>query len=93
MDKLHHELWIVKVVNDLFGPAVAALLRPFGFTFPAGQDVIPDYLVMCAVILVMLSALGLFLRSRLSVENPGTLQVALEEVVGLFMTMLRNNIG
>jgi len=30
MEKLHHSLWIVQVVNDLFGPIVAALLRPSG---------------------------------------------------------------
>src|SRR5205814_7941689 len=30
MEKLEHELWIVQAVNALFGPIVAAALRPLG---------------------------------------------------------------
>jgi F-type H+-transporting ATPase subunit a len=93
MEKLEHPLWIVQLVNALLGPAVAAGLRPFGFTFKPGQDVIPDFIVMSLLILVGVSVLCIFIRSRLSVENPGVLQLALEEAVSFLNGMLDDFIG
>ena len=81
MEKLHHELWITHAVNVVFGPIAAAMLRAFGRDVPAGAQVIPDYLAMLIVIALALTALSLFVRSRLSVENPGSLQIALEDFV------------
>jgi hypothetical protein len=49
MQKLEHPLWIVQAVNALLGPPVAAALAPLGFHFEPGK-VIPDYLVMCLLI-------------------------------------------
>ena len=71
MEKLHHELWITHAVNVVFGPIAAAILRAFGRDVPAGAQVIPDYIAMLIVIAIALTALSLFVRSRLSVENPG----------------------
>jgi F-type H+-transporting ATPase subunit a len=93
MEKIEHSLWIVQLVNALFGPAVAAALRPFGFTFKPGQEVVPDFIVMSLLILVGMSILCLLIRSRLSVENPGTLQLALEEAVSFLNGMLDDFIG
>ena len=93
MEKLHHELWIVKIVNAIFGPVIAALLRPFGYQPAPGHAMIPDYLVMCALVVVVLAVIGLLLRSRLSVDNPGRLQVVLEDIVGFFLNLLKTNIG
>jgi F-type H+-transporting ATPase subunit a len=93
MEQLHHELWIVTTVNALLGPIVAAMLAPFGYEFAPGHDVIPDYLVMCGVVAVVLALLALLVRSRLSVDNPGRLQVVMEEIVGAFVDMLKTNIG
>ena len=59
MEKLEHELWIVQAVNAAFGPLVRAMLRALGRT-PVAGDVIPDYLVMCAVIVVAGAALFVF---------------------------------
>ena len=75
MEKLEHPLWIVHLVNALFGPLVAAALRPLGIVFQPGQEVIPDFIVMSLLILVGVSVLCLLIRSRLSVENPGKLQI------------------
>ena len=50
MEKLEHELWIVQAVNAAFGPMAAALLRALGRPVPAHGDIIPDYLVMSALI-------------------------------------------
>jgi F-type H+-transporting ATPase subunit a len=93
MDKLHHELAIVQWVNALLGPWVAAALRPLGVEFPAGRHVIPDFLVMAGLIVVFLTILALVLRSRLSVENPGKLQILLEDGVAGLRGMLEENVG
>src|SRR2546429_155367 len=71
MEKLEHELWIVQAVNAALGPLVAAALRPLGFVFPAGAKVIPDYVVMAALVVVAWTILCLIARPGLSVEQPG----------------------
>ena len=48
---------------------------------------------MSLLILVVVSALCLFIRSRLSVENPGKLQLALEEAVSFLYGMVDDFIG
>jgi F-type H+-transporting ATPase subunit a len=93
MEKFHHELWITHAVNAVFGPIAAAILRLFGRDVPAGAQVIPDYIAMLMVIALALTALSLLVRSRLSVENPGSLQVALEDFVSGFQNLLRDFIG
>jgi len=93
MEKLEHTLWIVQAVNALLGPLVASLLAPLGITFKPGADVVPNYIVMALLILVVVSALCLFVRTRLSVDNPGRLQIVLEMLVGGVQGMLDQNIG
>lgn len=93
MDKLHHELLIVQWVNAIFGPAVAALLRPLGITFEPGQNVVPDFIVMSVLIVAFMAAVALFLRSRLRVEDPGALQILLEDLVGGLRGMMVDYIG
>ena len=88
----HHELWIVTLTNKLLGPAVAAALASLGYKIDPAHA-IPDYLVMCGIIVVLLTALCLFVRSRLSVENPGTLQILLEDVVGGLIGILTEYMG
>jgi len=93
MEKLHHELWITHAVNAVFGPIAAMILRAFGRDVPAGAQVIPDYIAMLIVIAIALTALSLFVRSRLSVEHPGTLQVALEDAITAFQGLLADFVG
>jgi F-type H+-transporting ATPase subunit a len=93
MEKLEHPLLIVSAVNALLGPLVRAALEPLGFHFPAGHDVIPNYLVMVMLIVVTLTAVSLFIRSRLSVENPGKLQIVFEDVVRAIVGLLEEWIG
>ena len=93
MEKLEHALWIVQAVNAAFGPLVAAALRPFGFTFPPGAKVIPDYLVMAALIVVAWTVLCLVARRSLSVENPGRLQILLEDGITAVRGMLHDYVG
>jgi F-type H+-transporting ATPase subunit a len=89
---MHHEFWIVTTFNKIFGPAVAAALAPLGYHLDPAHAV-PDYLVMTLVIVLGLTALCLLVRPRLSVENPGTLQILLEDAVGFVLGVLREYIG
>jgi F-type H+-transporting ATPase subunit a len=92
MEKLEHELWIVQAVNAAFGPLVQAMLRAMGRKVPAG-DVIPDYLAMTLVIVVFWMIVGLIVRRSLSVENPGKLQILLEDVIAAGQGMLHDYVG
>ena len=93
MEKLHHELWLVQAVNALLGPLAAAALRPFGFTIADPHKVIPDYLVMCGLILVALTILSLAIRARLSVEYPGTMQILAEDALAFLNGLLHDFVG
>jgi F-type H+-transporting ATPase subunit a len=91
MEKLHHPLWITHAVNAVFGPIAAAILRALGKDVPA--EPIPDYLAMLIVITLALTVACLLVRSRLSVENPGGLQIAIEDFVAGFQNLLKDFIG
>lgn len=78
MEALEHPSPLVDAVN--------ALLGPFGLH-------IPDYLVFCGLIVLIVLAVGLFIRSRLSVDNPGKLQILLEDLTGFVVTQLDDTIG
>jgi F-type H+-transporting ATPase subunit a len=92
MEKLEHPLWIVQAVNAVFGPMVAAFVRALGFE-PLAPDVIPNYLVMAAIIVVFWTAIALIVRSQLSVDNPGRLQILIEDGIGAVQSMLNDYVG
>ena len=93
MEKLHHPLWIVQLVNAALGGPVAAALRALGFHVSTEHDIIPDYLVMAGLIVLIMTVVGLVLRSRLSVDNPGALQILIEDAVGALGGLLDEYIG
>lgn len=93
MDALHHELLIVRLVNAALGPAIAAALRPLGVEFAPGEAVIPDYLVIAGLIVAAVTVGCLIVRSRLSVENPGPVQILLEDGVSAIHSVLSEWIG
>jgi F-type H+-transporting ATPase subunit a len=92
MDKLHHELWVTHAVNAVFGPIAAAFLRAIGRPV-TGAAVIPDYLAMLVLIALATAVFCLVVRPRLSVENPGPVQVLLEDLVAFFHGMLDDLVG
>ena len=71
---------------SLFAALVNALLAPLGIHAP-------DHLVFSALICLIVLVLGLAIRSKLSVENPGKLQIVLEDVVSFFVSQLESNMG
>ena len=93
MEKLEHELWIVQAVNAALGPMVAALLRALGRPVEPGAEVIPDYLVMAALVIIAWTVLCLVLRRRLSVESPGKLQIVIEDGVAAIQGMMHDYVG
>jgi len=93
MEALHHELLIVQIVNWLLGPLVAAALKPLGFVWAPGEHVIPDYLVIAGLIVLAATIGCLLIRSRLSVDNPGKVQILLEDGVGAVQSLLEEWIG
>jgi len=54
---------------------------------------VPDHVVMAIFVALLLTAFALWFRGRISVENPGKLQLALESVVSGLMGMLEENVG
>jgi len=66
--------------------AVNALLGPLGLH-------VPDYLVFCALIALIVGVVGLMVRSKLSVDNPGKLQIFLEDITTFIVAQLENAIG
>jgi F-type H+-transporting ATPase subunit a len=94
MQKLEHPLWIVEAVNAVLGPPVKAALEALGFHIRAEHgQVIPNYLVMVMLIVGGLTVLSLIIRSRLSVENPGKVQILLEDGLSAIVGMLEEWIG
>jgi F-type H+-transporting ATPase subunit a len=93
METLHHELWIVSAINAVFGPVAAAILHALGREVPTHGDIIPDYLAIIIFLTLLLTAFSLFVRSRLSVEHPGKLQIVLEDAVTGLLGILDDIVG
>ena len=93
MEKLEHPLWIVQAANAVFGPMVNALLGLFGVHLEDPANPIPNYLVMVYLIVFALIALAFVLRSRLSVDNPGKLQIVFEDAVEALGGLLDDMVG
>jgi F-type H+-transporting ATPase subunit a len=54
---------------------------------------VPNYLVFCALIVLIVLAVGLFIRAKLSVDNPGKFQIVLEDITTFVLAQLENIIG
>jgi F-type H+-transporting ATPase subunit a len=93
MEKLEHELWIVQAVNAAFGPMVRAMLHAIGIDVPDTGDVIKNYLVMSGLIVLLWTIVCLLVRRGLSVENPGKLQMLVEDGVTAVQGMLHDYVG
>jgi F-type H+-transporting ATPase subunit a len=89
MEKISHSLLIVELVNRLAAWIAASL----GIPVENPAAIVPDYLVMCMVIVAVVLGLGLFVRSRLSVEKPGRTQIVLEDLISYVIGMLKEDIG
>jgi F-type H+-transporting ATPase subunit a len=84
--------------NHVFGPTVLRFLHALNIQPKDFEEPIPEYVVMCLIVLVICTILALILRSRLSVERPG----AMQQVAELLLTnpmgfgikdLLEENVG
>ena len=78
MEALEHPSPLVEAIN--------ALLGPMGLH-------VPDYLVFCALIVLIVLTVGLIIRSKLSVDNPSRLQIVLEDITTFIVAQLDAAIG
>ena len=88
-----HPLLIVDAVNAALGPVVRAAGEAVGYQFEHPDAPIPNYMVMVGLITVIITATGLLIRSRLSVEHPGKLQILFEDAVRTVTGLLEEWIG
>ena len=95
MEKFEHQLAIVHWFNVLLGPLAQALHTAFGhpLTPDAHGNVIPPFMVMVILIVLAFTVLGIVVRSRISVENPGKLQVVFEDLIASIAAMMREWLG
>jgi len=80
----HPKYLIVEWVNA----ALAPVLELFGLHASPDHPLIPDYMVMTGLIVLAVTVMALLLRSRLSVENPGRLQIVMEDAVTAMANIL-----
>jgi F-type H+-transporting ATPase subunit a len=66
--------------------AVNALLAPLGIHAP-------NYLVFCALVPLIVLVVGLLVRTKLSVDNPGRFQIVLEDITTFIVEQLDAAIG
>jgi F-type H+-transporting ATPase subunit a len=78
VEALEHPSPLVQFVNALLAPLHVHA---------------PDHIVFSALICLIVLGLGLAIRSKLSVDNPGRLQIVLEDVVGFFVSVLEGYMG
>ncbi len=78
---MEHELWFTAILNKLAAGVVTPLLVKVGFSPADPAHPIPNYIAMEVLVIVLILAGALALRGRLSVENPGKFQHAMEVVV------------
>ena len=81
---------IVKWVNDVLGGPIASLLH---LHVAPNEMVIPTHVVMETIVLLGIIVFFSILRSRFSVERPGSLQQAFELFVEFLNEQLESNIG
>lgn len=90
---LEHPLLIVDAVNAALGPVVLAAGEAVGYEFHEPHAPIPNYMVMIGLITIVITTIGLMIRSRLSVDNPGKFQIIVEDGVKAVRGLLEEWIG
>jgi len=87
------ELWFTAILNKLLGAPVASLLSALHHPAADAAHPIPDYIAMEILVALIIVAGALLLRRRLSVENPGKFQQAMETIVEFVRDMNEEIIG
>jgi F-type H+-transporting ATPase subunit a len=76
-----HVSWITQILNHYLGSVALALLNALHIQ-PEHPDMpIPEHVAMGLIVLVLATILAVLLKSRLSVERPGSLQQVAEMLI------------
>lgn len=87
---MHESSEIADFLNEhIFDP----MARAMGRSLAAGQHAVPDHIVMILLIAIALILFALWVRGKLSVENPTRIQHLLEVVVEAIQGLMREVIG
>lgn len=74
----HHVTWFTHFLNHYLGSHVTAFLNAIGIHPHDPANPIPEQVAMSLVVFILMAILVLFLKRRLSVDNPGGLQQVFE---------------
>lgn len=77
----HHPTWIGDLVNRLFGGLVLSLLDALGVQPHDPARPLPDSFATELLIVLLCVVFFLWFRARLSVDNPGSLQLCFEQLL------------
>ncbi len=91
-------LWVTKVVNALLGKPALVLLSALHVTPDNPAHPIPNHIAMELLVFVVSVIFFLWLRARLSVDNPGATQQCMEALLHNSMNLgvsdlLENSVG
>jgi F-type H+-transporting ATPase subunit a len=90
---MDHQLWFTAILNNLLGGVVTPLLVKIGEAPSDPAHPIPNYVAMEVFVIFLIVAGVIFLRRRLSVENPGKFQHVMEVFVQFVQDMCEEIIG
>jgi len=87
---MHESSGVADFLNEhIFDP----MARAMGNSLPAGHHAVPDHIVMILLIAIALITFAIWVRGKLSVENPTRIQHLLEVVVEAIRGLMREVIG
>jgi F-type H+-transporting ATPase subunit a len=87
------EIWLTRQFNDHFAGVGNSILGLFHITAENGARPWANFIVMQIVVALLIVVVFTILRSRLSVEKPGTLQHLMEVLYGFLRDTSVENIG
>jgi F-type H+-transporting ATPase subunit a len=87
---MHEQSVVGAFLNGVFFDPLAGLL---GFQLAEGHHAVPDHIVMILVIACGLIGFSLWLRRRLSVDNPGRVQHLVEVILEAVQQLMSEVIG
>ena len=87
------QLWFTEILNRLFGKVVAGLLQTMGIHPRYPQAPISNSAAMEILVCLFLITVFFLVRARLSVDRPGALQHAFEELAGFIEGQSHEIIG